>query len=145
MDYELRITEDQARVLRDACELYARVAMGQLRFIAELPQAPSALLQSLRGALEIAERYMQPPADVQGEEHDRTRRAWDLYQVIRGRLAWDAAGNPPVRPTIQVMYDPPLNTAGEPLALIQETACSRGVWSRIEKRGDWIDRKEGTQ
>ena len=121
MDYELRITEDQARVLRDACELYARIAMGQLRFIAELPhQAPSALLQSLRDALEIAERYMQPPDDVQGEEYDPTRRAWDLYQVIRGRLAWDAAGNPPARPTLQVMYDEPLNTSGEPLALIHK-------------------------
>jgi hypothetical protein len=43
-----------------------------------------------------------------------------LYQVIRGRLAWDAAGNPPARPTMQVMYDVPLNTAGEPLAAIRQ-------------------------
>ena len=45
-----------------------------------------------------------------------------IYQVVRGRLAWDAAGNPPARPTMQVMYDVPLNTTDEPLAEIKQEA-----------------------
>jgi hypothetical protein len=34
MSYASTITDEQARVLRDACELYARVGMGQLWAVA---------------------------------------------------------------------------------------------------------------
>ncbi len=60
------------------------------------------------------------------------RRAWDLLQVIRHRLAWDDAGNPPTRPSMQVMYDVPLNSAGEPPAEIQAIAAADIVPASVE-------------
>ena len=117
MDYELRITEEQAAVLRDACEMYARIGMGQIEFIAEHP-ALSGTASCVRPYIRAAENAPHT-VTLLNEEAPRVRRSWDLYQVIRGRLAWDTAGNPPARPTIQVMYDQPLNTAGEPLADIR--------------------------
>jgi hypothetical protein len=38
MSYQITVNDEQARVLQDACELYARMAMGQFNFLAEMPQ-----------------------------------------------------------------------------------------------------------
>ena len=122
MDCLLKVSEEQARVLRDACEMYARMGKGQLGFIAEhpsLPRAASCIGMGLRSA-----EYALKASVLANEDAVPTCRAWDLYQVIRGRLAWDEAGNPPERPSMQVMYDVPMNTAGETLAEIQAVAAA---------------------
>jgi hypothetical protein len=119
MAYEITVTEEQARVIRDACEMYARVGMGQIGFISEHP-ALHQLQALMRDGVAVADGIAQHYRDKIEHPHADTTRAWDLYQVVRGRLAWDAAGNPPARPTMQVMYDVPLNTTGEPLAAIRQ-------------------------
>jgi len=148
MDYELRITDEQARVLRDACEMYARVGMGQLEFIAEHP-ALSGTASCVRPYIRAAENALHT-VTLLNEEAPRVRRSWDLYQVIRGRLAWDDAGNPPARPTMQVMYDKPLSTAGEPLAEIRADDTATLLLSSLDGQGysravqypkDWSDAK----
>ena len=47
--------------------------------------------------------------------------SWDIYQVARYRLSWDAAGNPPKRDFSNMMgvnYDDPLKRGDEPLMAI---------------------------
>lgn len=121
--YTLTLTEGQALVLRDACELLARVHMGQFDSVVdEVVLHRTGWTDIIWKAREIAselERAVFPhglsisSADIP----DRSRVAWDLYQVVRGAIAW--ADVPPgvPRPSWHVQYDDPMHTSeAEPLA-----------------------------
>jgi hypothetical protein len=102
--YTLHINKTQAQTLAMACEVLARLGMGQFRDALEhLPRATpidydlwhrdmeamSAMLcrhmvsgvDGWRSSLGIYHQQIDPTAQV----------AWDLYAVIRHRLAWDGA------------------------------------------------------
>lgn len=121
--YTLTLTDGQALVLRDACELLARVHMGQFGHVVdEVVLHRENWRDALKPAHEIAdqlERVLFPrglgikSADIQ----DRSRVAWDLYQVVRGAIAWADVPPGAPRPSMQVQYDRPMHTGEtEPLA-----------------------------
>lgn len=106
MPYRLEITEEQAKVLRTACEVLARLGIGQFRdALAHLPLDQE--LGTAGGALDwhadldligdILERYMI--GNVNGWNSSlsiasplvkpEAKIAWDLFQVLRHRLEWD--------------------------------------------------------
>lgn len=120
--YTLTLTKEQATVLEQAAELLARCSMGQLDHIlwgvytvAALPNQEDARhqLERLQYAL-FGTATGIANCDAQG------KRAWDLYQVIRQRLAVDALA-PGEEPGPFVRYNAPMNTAGEPLASIEKS------------------------
>lgn len=129
---------DAAVFLRDqeALELYSRIAMSQLEEIARHPAIerravglPFAEWDDLRNGLEEQARLMRASLfpGLAGSSYygigsraigNEARLAWDLQQVLRHRLAWDAAGNPSKRimpDMIQVMYDEPMGWSGRPM------------------------------
>ena len=119
MTYTLMVTDEQAKVLEQACELLARCSMGQFdhSLFAVHTVAAKPCNASARACLETASRYLFGPGtgiincDAQG------KRAWDLYQVIRKQLADDSLA-PGDEPGPYVRFNEPHNTAGEPLAEI---------------------------
>lgn len=118
--YTLTLTEGQARILRDACELLARVHMGQFRHVVDEVVLHRENWHALKPAHEIAdqlERVLFPRGIKSADIQDRSRVAWDLYQIVREAIAW--ANVPPgaPRPSMQVQYDRPMHTSKtEPLA-----------------------------
>jgi len=79
MSYQITVSDEQARVLQDACELYARMGMGQFHFLAEMPQFARLAddwrtrLMPTAVAWEIGRRSIN-------QREPATRRAWDSYQ-----------------------------------------------------------------
>lgn len=96
--YQLTVTDTQAQTLADACELLARLHMGQLAVVGDLllwqrkdTENVNHLKEELR-ALEPLATGLEPNASwgiMSPEIHDRARVAWEIYQVVRNRLAWD--------------------------------------------------------
>lgn len=103
--YTLRLTETQAKVLCTACEVLARLGIGQFRdALAHIP------LDHHRAADEVLNWH--DDLDLIGDRLSRhtignvngwnsslsifhplvnpeARIAWDLFQVLRHRLVWD--------------------------------------------------------
>ena len=140
--YRVEMTEQQLRVVQAAMDLYSRLGMGQLEEIfahpdlrkrrAELPQVmASTERDSLSDAMGVLKSVVFP--ELVADQHygirakqisDDNRIACDVSQVIRHRLAWDGAGNPPQRrwPAMaQVDFDPPPGWSAVPLPRIE--AC----------------------
>jgi len=120
---------------QEALELYSRIAMAQVDEIIRHPalgrKATDQVLDQwliLRDAVEVQANAMQAalfPGLHNGayygigsrEIGNDARVAWDLQQVLRHRLAWDAAGNPLQRlmpDMIQTIYDAPMGWSGLP-------------------------------
>ena len=136
MNYTLRINEAQARAIAHACEVLARLGMGQFRDALEcLPlkeYAPDGWHEDMEGIAHILKKHTTIAHDVayhgisSAKTSTESKTAWDVYQVIRHRLAWDAAkaeGHPgeseATRPSWSVVYDQPMKTSAEPLAWIE--------------------------
>ena len=84
--YTLTLTSRQAAEISSACEIVARLQMGQVDMaLRELPGEQPKDYDALREIQEMIERLV--PAKI--ERGDSI--AWDLYQVIRHRLSWDRA------------------------------------------------------
>lgn len=97
-NYVLTLSDDQANIVKDACELYARLGLGQFNRITEmfLDRAPlvedytkrrdeaNSLLKQAAVAIygEDDRGFVAPPRSVDRE------RAWNVYQVIRHAQAW---------------------------------------------------------
>ena len=131
MEYNLKINEAQAQVLTDALNIYARLGMGQIYEILEHPDLRQRMLDSLetygimgycREVCEMLRRTIFGlPANTyysisNREISDRNRIAYDLLQVIRHRLVWDRAGNPPERDHKTMfgpIYDEPMHFSEE--------------------------------
>lgn len=140
--YSLKINEQQAQTLRLACEVLARLGMGQFH------QALEALPVDWRKAYsqdwnedllvigKILSKHTQSNVDgwakSLGIHHasETSKTAWDLYQVIRHQLSWDRAvekgfvenHNSPRdwNKMMAVDYDEPLKVSGESLAKIEK-------------------------
>lgn len=137
MTYTLTLTEQQARTLSIACEVLARLGIGQFRDALEwLPTTewrPNGWNEDMEIVSMILCKYMPDKVDGYrsslGIHHKDVAKeakiAWDLYQVIRHRLAWDRAiAEGIVKPgeqrkwpeMMQVHYDTPSKVSTEPLA-----------------------------
>ena len=140
MNYTLTITERQARVLSMACEVLARLGVGQFKDALEhLPLRTqnldwSAWHDDMEQISRILSKHM--PGGIDGirsstgisNADEEARTAWDLHAVIRHRLAWDRAiaegvtdGTKREWPAMmQVSYDEPMKYSEEPLAKMEK-------------------------
>ena len=120
-DYALTVTKEQATVIEQACKLLARCSMGQLDHILwgvhRLADVNGVSYADARVYLEAAGRALVGTGTGIANCDAQGKRAWDLYQVIRQRLAVDAL-KPGEAPGPFVRYNEPMNTAGEPMATI---------------------------
>ena len=142
--YTLTLTEKQAETLMIASEVLARLGIGQFRDALEwLPtrdSCPEGWHDDMTAIGRILSRYMIGCGDgyhsnlgIQNSDVRPTPKiAWDLYQVIRHRLAWDNAVaegviDSPDAPRkwtamLGVHYDDPMQSSAEPLAEIRRVA-----------------------
>ncbi len=118
--YVLRLTPEQARVTRDALELYARLKIGQFEQITELTldvrnandyctrrEFANSLLKEVACIIFGQDQYGQP-----GCKRDRFHYiAWNIYTTIRYYMAWNEnpAGG------MGVSFDKPYSYGGEPV------------------------------
>ncbi len=119
--YTLKISEEQARILANACEFVARIHMGQLDPVADQVMSHEsadipALRDQLRGLQPLItgmsrNAYLSISSD---KLSDFPRIAWELHQVIRHRLAWDRKPDG----GFQVYFDKPHLLTDHPLAEI---------------------------
>jgi hypothetical protein len=138
--YTLHISEKQAQTISHACEVLARLGMGQFKDALEcLPlkeYAPDGWHEDMEGIAHILKKHttiLHGVGSYHGISSAKTspesKTAWDVYQVIRHQLAWDAAkaeghpGEGETRPpSWSVVYDNPMKTSAEPLAWIEKDA-----------------------
>ena len=140
MTYTLTITERQACTISMACEVLARLGMGQFKDAFEhLPLRTqnldwSAWHDDMEQISRILSKHM--PGGIDGirsstgisNADEEARTAWDLHAVIRHRLAWDRAiaegvtdGTKREWPAMmQVSYDEPMKYSEEPLAKMEK-------------------------
>lgn len=127
--YRIEVTETQARYLRDACELLARVRMGDLVDAcqevldadgrASVPYDAACRAEGLiKAAVGLAPNQSWGIA-----KHEAADIPWELYQAIRYRLAWDYALDTGLTTSeaerdwvtmIGVHYDRPMKLTREP-------------------------------
>lgn len=120
---KLTLTDRQAGIIYEACELFARIRIGQIdEAIRRLPDGHPA-----RSDLD-RHRHCAGPGIAQRPEDARI--AWDIYQVIRHHEAWkyavrrgfiestDSPRNWDKMTT--VWYDDPLQIGDEPLPKVEE-------------------------
>jgi hypothetical protein len=132
--YTLTLTERQAHVVSQACEVFARIQIGQLieavrllpAFKADrdgeiLKRAASHLARDVERAVTTSMHAAEPEARI----------AWDVHQVVRHQLAWDWAiekgyvdsrDDPRTAKMIAVTYDTPQRMGDEPLPVIAKGA-----------------------
>lgn len=120
----LEMTRDQALIVENACELLARLHIGQFKTVTEmvLPIHGKDIDDYCRrrddanDALMLAAKiifgrscYDQPDVQTKDEDHNR---AWNVYQILRYTRSWhdNPEGN-----HWSVCYDKPLNLLNEPL------------------------------
>ena len=100
--YQITLSEKQLSIIERALELYARIHMGQLdevRFELRLHELSTgvndwAKWDEIRALLDKAsERFTNLGGGYFGilseKVSNKAKVAWDLYQDIRYRLAWD--------------------------------------------------------
>ena len=118
--YTIEVTKKQAGALQLACEVGARIGMYQLHDVCNL------LPWKTPGQREIYDeiyeklwamylKYTNKCMDDR-KRPDVSNTLWDLYQVIRHRLSWDAH---PEGDNMSVMFDPPMRTGEEELPKIK--------------------------
>ena len=137
--YTITVTERQARIISNACELMARIGIGQWpEFLNYLPGAMRLNWNDMREELlPIMERHLKPVAGNNGwssslgvgsdKSAPDTDEAFDLHAVIRHRLAWDRAVDNGITDGVTrnwdamfgVDYDDPMRWGKEPLARIE--------------------------
>ena len=133
--YTLTLNETQAGTIQIACEVLARLGIGQFRDALEhLPTVeftPDGWHEDMAAVENILRRHMQlngkTPNQISTREQHQT--AWDLYTLVRHRLSWDRAidegrinpGEPRKWPEMMaVNYDDPHHASKQPMAKIEE-------------------------
>ena len=118
--YVLTLSEEQANTVREACELYARLGLGQFERITELfmdyhgedafqrRDIANDILYVAAKCIFGTNRYNRP--DI--KQIDACDRAFDIHQVIRYAKSWHY--HPEGGCTVD-FYDP-IPKSGEPLA-----------------------------
>jgi len=133
--YTITLNETQAGTIQIACEVLARLGIGQfLDALEQLPTTefmPDGWHEDMVAVENILRRHIQPngqtPHQIRTREQHKV--AWDLYTLVRHRLRWDRAidegrikpGEPRKCPEMMtVSYDDPHHTSKQPLAKIEE-------------------------
>lgn len=123
--YTLEISENQARVIRDALEAFARVHLGQFGMAIEfiLLLSPTSDKTESRDQIRIlldkaSSIYtgMSSSASfgIYSDEISKdARTAWDIYQVIRHRLSTEYLKEHPNASTSGVSFNKPMKTDSE--------------------------------
>lgn len=126
-NYTLTITATQAAAISQACEVLARLGMGQYADALECLPIKELCPDGWHEDMQAIGHILSKHARVHGIhscKHEARRTpmsnvAWDVYQVMRHRLAWDRAradghtGDKP--PSWSVQFDQPMQTSPEPL------------------------------
>ena len=95
--YTLTLTARQLRLIDAACETCARAAQGQvgdvLRFCRDRHGTPIYTWERMRAIEDLVKPAMglAPNESFRVGHGDEADTLWDLHQVLRHRLAWDAA------------------------------------------------------
>jgi len=127
--YELSISEKQARVILASLDLFSRIGIGQLREVLRHPQYQLKMIDDnetytyCQRLLDQVKKLLtgHGPHSSYGvchpEVHEDSNIAYDLLQVIRHRLSWDRIpdGGP------EINFDPPIQFSEEELAEILTT------------------------
>lgn len=122
--YTLTMDAEQARILVLALDLYSRIGIGQFEEITRVYETNGDLSiekeEDLKVYLLKAKAVAGHPVNGSYGIHnphvsDKFRVAWDIQQVVRHRLAYDARpeGNP-----MSVHFDTPHQCGTVPLATI---------------------------
>lgn len=127
--YTMHINAAQAQVISTACEVLARLGMGQFRDALEhlplIDKFPPGWHEDMDAIAHILKKHTTDMVGVGGyhsigghKTSEESKTAWDLYQVVRHRLAWDAnpVGNP-----MRVDLHNPRKTGPHPLAFLEKT------------------------
>lgn len=123
--YVLELSEAQAELVSRAVELYARLGLGQFHLVLDRffswkgKESESARARPLLQALATI-RNGDPhshPGIHSKEISDDYRVCFDLYQVVRHRLAWDREPNPKDRLIVD-FREPHRGSTSEELARI---------------------------
>ena len=139
--YTIELTEQQAQTLSTACEVLARLGIGQFRYALEC--MPLAQLwgdgwhDDMNEIGQILSRHTINNVDgwrsSLGIAHEKVsetaKEAWDMHQVIRHRLSWDRATVDGITDGTKrnwsggmmgVNFDDPFKAALQPLAVMKE-------------------------
>lgn len=139
MNYTLKLTETQCRVVQAALDLYYRIGMGQLQEVARVAEpAPNHDWQKddrchrVMSAVRVLKNELlgwPNPGTNYGimakELPDDFRVACDIHDVIRQRLALDGL-KPGGKPGFGVAFDPVRQKGKEPLATIKKRPSRSG-------------------
>ena len=121
---KINVTKEQAKVISEACELLARLHMGQIDEIIQLQAHKRLNVIGLHRMLKEVKQSLFPELKVPNAYHSLTSReipetariAYDIHQVIRRTLA----GKRPKDSFPYTIYDDPLKTSDQPLIKIEE-------------------------
>jgi hypothetical protein len=126
-------TEGQANIIVSVLDFYFRIGIGQMENLLEQPFIWQHIpLHETRYVLEDAvymlKTFIDMPRNgshsIYNSECPEAQQAYDILSVIRHRLAWDKAGNPPTRDWKTMFgphYVPPSHIFKDwPLAKIME-------------------------
>lgn len=141
--YKITVNNEQLGVLIHACEVYARLGIGQFRDALEcLPIDWKNRGENWHEAMleigNIMSKFQHHNIDgwrtslsiCADLTSDRSKAAWDLYQVMRHRLAWDGAVRDGIVASVDsprdwskmmgVHYDEPFKASPQPLAKMEQ-------------------------
>lgn len=132
--YTVELTERQAAIVSQACELVARLGMNQVKEIFEYLPVDfnnidySAYHDDQMAIENILKKYMKKPPYNDSNEA-RSKIAWDLHTVIRKEIAWEHAVEEGYisskdesrnwNKMMGVHYDDPMKTSDQPLAKVK--------------------------
>jgi hypothetical protein len=127
--YNLRLTEEQCRVILKSAEFYGRLALGQIKTAIDVYYG---FRNKVGGHTVQLDRYNYHCGELKSaltglnanesygifnkEVDDSARVAWDIQQVVRHRLAWDRT--PEGGYTVD--FGTPMKSSQEPLPSIEE-------------------------
>jgi len=110
--YTLKLSESQIATVKSAMELYARLGMGQYSELMHI--CPDWKDERMREAVLMLEKIPNRSLHTIDEKF---RQAWDIYRVVRYRLAWDRDPN---GTSYNVEYNEPMRVAKEKLPEISK-------------------------
>ena len=141
--YILELDEEQAMALRDAAEVCARIGMYQLHDICRfLPDKTEQAKKNYDAIYQdFWDMYLKYTRDGMSdyEKPEISKILWDLYQVIRHKIAWD---NNPKGDSMSVMFDTPMRTANNDLAKITD-ALDNLKYSKLDCQGIPFNSEKG--
>jgi len=106
--YDLKVTEEQARLIQKSLDLYSRILIGQFEEISNVilwdvlewsdfegNQVPCEKIHQFKDRIGLLKQELLgiPPNASHGihseKVSDNARKAYDIQKVIRHRIAWD--------------------------------------------------------